>query len=157
MLTQSTTEKLYNQDFCLWIETTVQQLELKQFETIDWENLIEEIKDLSGSQKRALESLLSRLLEHLLKIGYWKSEYQHNYNHWKGEIRAFRKQIKKLLKVSPSLRPYLEDIFEECYQDAREIVADLTALSLDTFPMSPIASLEQVLDENWLPKTCTGL
>lgn len=153
MLTQSVTQALYNQDFCLWVDTTVQQLKLKQFETVDWENLIEEIQDLSGSQKRALESLLTRLLEHLLKIGYWKSELPNNANHWKGEIRSFRKQIKKLLKASPSLKPYLQDIFQESYQDAREIIADVTGLTLDTFPVHPIASLDQVLDENWLPET----
>ncbi|MCM0594215.1 MAG: DUF29 domain-containing protein [Gloeotrichia echinulata IR180] len=152
MLIQSTTVALYNQDFCLWVETTVKQLQLKQFETVDWENLIEEIQDLSGSQKRALESLLTRLFEHLLKIGYWKSELQDNANHWKGEIRTFRKQINKLLKVSPSLRPYLQDIFAECYQDAREIIADVTGLPVDTFPVHPLASLDQVLDENWLPE-----
>ncbi|MEH2182402.1 DUF29 family protein [Nostoc sp.] len=56
MLNQSVTQALYNQDFCLWVDTTVQQLKLKQFETVDWENLIEKIQDLSGSQKRVLES-----------------------------------------------------------------------------------------------------
>ena len=63
------------------------------------------------------------------------------------------------LKKQPIMEELLllRQLIEECYQDAREIVADVTALSLDTFPMSPIASLEQVLDENWLPKTCTGL
>ncbi|MFN4862091.1 MAG: DUF29 family protein, partial [Pseudanabaena sp.] len=42
-------------------------------------------------------------------------------------------------------------IFEECYQDAREIVSDRSQLPLATFPEQAIANLEQVLDENWFP------
>ncbi len=36
-------------------------------------------------------------------------------------VGTFRKQIKKILRDSPSLKPYLSEILEECYTDAREI------------------------------------
>lgn len=72
--------------------------------------------------------------------------------HWKGEIRNFRKQIKDELKDSPSLRNYLSEIFNECYQDSREIISNKAQLPLNSFPELPIADLEQVLDEDWLPE-----
>jgi hypothetical protein len=91
------------------------------------------------------------LIEHLLKLGYWEAEKERNESHWKGEIRNFRKQIKKELKASPSLKSYLQEIFEESYQDSREIVSDKSRLPLHIFPENPILPLEQILDENWLP------
>ena len=159
-------KNLYDTDYNLWLEETVKQLQAQDFNAIDWENLIEEIASLGRSEKRRIEILLIRLFEHLLKLAYWRAtprrrqaqgnargekERNYNQNHWKREIRNFRKQIKKELKASPSLKNYLLKVFEDCYQDSRELVADVSELPLDNFPPSPIGHIEQILDENWLP------
>ncbi|PSO49225.1 MAG: DUF29 domain-containing protein [Cyanobacteria bacterium SW_9_44_58] len=162
MLTESQQKQkqLYETDYHLWVLETVKQLQNGEFEAIDWENLIDEVSDLSRREKRRLESLLTRLFEHLLKLKYWDAERQWNQNHWKREIRNFRKQIKKELKASPSLKSYLSEQLGELYQDARELVSDASGLPIDTFPEEPmllcdrpkdIAPLDQVLDENWFP------
>jgi chorismate mutase len=144
-------QNLYDTDYNLWVLETVTKLQNRDFNGVDWDNLIEEVLDLSKREKRRLESLLTRLFEHLLKLKYWQSEKEQNIGHWEAEIINFRKQIKKELKASPSLKPYFREIFEECYQDGREIAAKRSRLPLNTFPETPIANLEQVLDENWLP------
>lgn len=144
-------KSLYDKDYHLWVEETVKQLQAKDFNCIDWENLIEEVASLGRSEKRAVQSLLTRLFEHLLKLAYWESERNYNQNHWKKEIRNFRKQIKRELKASPSLKRHLREVFEECYQDARELVSDVSELPLNTFPSSPIGNTEEILDENWFP------
>jgi Domain of unknown function DUF29 len=144
-------QDLYDTDYNLWVLETVKILEKRDLDSLDWDNLIEEVLDLSRRDKHKLESLLMRLIEHLLILRYWESERDRNRNHWKGEIINFRKQIKRILKYSPSLKPYLKDIFEECYQDGRDIASQRAGLSLDIFPEKPIAPLEQILDENWLP------
>jgi len=77
---------------------------------------------------------------------------ERNQFHWLGEIRNFRKQIKDELEDSPSLKNYLHDILWECYQDATEIVSDKSQLPLSSFPETPIATLEQVLNEEWFPE-----
>ena len=148
---QTTAKKLYDTDYNLWVMETVDQLKNKNFDAIDLENLIEEVSDLSRRDKRKLESLLRRLFEHLLKLKYWESQITRNQGHWKGEIRTFRKQINNELKTSPSLNRHLLEIFDKCYQDAREIVSDKSQLSINTFPEALIGTMEQVLDENWLP------
>jgi hypothetical protein len=71
---KSLTKTLYDADCNLWVLETVKQLESKDFESVDWENLIEEVSDLSRRDKRKLESSLTQLIEHLLKIKYWQSE-----------------------------------------------------------------------------------
>lgn len=146
-----TRNSLYETDYNLWVLETVKQLENQEFEAVDWDNLLEELSDLSRREKRKLKNLLRRLWEHLLKLKYWDSEREDNQGHWQGEITNFRKQIKDQIVDSSSLKPYLAEIFVTCYQDGREIAAARSRLPLTTFPDTPIASLEQVLDENWLP------
>jgi hypothetical protein len=147
--TQPKTQTLYDQDYYLWIKTTINQLRTGQFSAVDLENLLEELETMGRNQKRTIKSLLIKLLLHLLKLKYWEQEREQNQGHWKGEIRTFRIQIKDEIKDSPSLKPYILEIFDECYQDARKEASDRSQLPLDIFPVIPIGSLEQILDENW--------
>lgn len=43
--------------------------------------LIEEIEDMGALKKRSLKSYLEKLIEHLLKLKYWESEYEQNNRH----------------------------------------------------------------------------
>ncbi|MGB5596939.1 MAG: DUF29 domain-containing protein [Crocosphaera sp.] len=149
--TTSPTHQLYDQDYQLWLETTLEQLRNRQYSEVDWSNLLEEIEGMTRSDKRALKSLLTRLFEHFLKLTYWESEREYNQAGWKGEIQNFRSQIKDLLEDSPSLKPYLSQVLEKCYKTAVKIASQKMELSSKTFPVSPIANLEQILDEDWLP------
>lgn len=149
--TQLLPKILYDQDYCLWLQFIIQQLQLGQISSLDLENLIEELACMGRSERRALESLLTRLLEHLLKLVYWEAEREYNQRAWKNEIRNFRLQIKKILKDSPSLKPYLSEILPECHQDARNLFRDLSGIPNESLPKTPMATLEQILDENWLP------
>ncbi|GBD54970.1 DUF29 family protein [Microcystis aeruginosa NIES-298] len=142
---------MYEEDFYLWIRTTINQLQARQFERVDLENLLEELASMGRSEKRTIKNLLTRLLEHLLKLKYWAAERERNEGHCKGEIRTFRLDILDELKDSPSLKPYLLEIFDECYLSARKNASDRSQLPLDTFPVIPIGSLEQILDEDWFP------
>jgi hypothetical protein len=143
------TQPLYDQDYYLWLRITINQLRAGQFSAVDLQNLLEELETMGRSEKRAIESLLIKLLEHLLKLKFWDSERERNQGHWQGEIRNFRRQIKRAIKDSPSLKPYILEIFDECYQEARQEASDRSQLSLDIFPLIPLCSLEQILDETW--------
>jgi hypothetical protein len=142
----------YATDYQQWVEETVQNLRDRHYDLIDWDNLLEEIADLSRRQRDKLISLVTRLFKHLLKLTYWESEKADNHRKWKGEIRNFRLQIKRLLKSSPSLKTFLASIFEDCYQDARLILIDSTGLDPAIFPTQPRVTLEQLLNEDWLPE-----
>ena len=137
---------LYDTDYNQWVEQTAQQLRERQFDCVDWDNLIEEIEDIGKSQKRALESLLTRLLEHLLKLSYWQSEKERSGNHWASEIVNFRYQINKRLKESPSLKTKLKSIYNEVLPVAIKSVSKLCFLPPDVH-----ISLEEALDDDWFP------
>jgi hypothetical protein len=138
---------LYDNDYHKWVGETVQQLREKNFNCVDWDNLIDEIEDMGKSQRRALESLLTRLLEHLLKLSYWQSEKERSGNHWASEIVNFRYQINKRIKESPSLKPELELMYEEIFPVAIKSVSKLFLL-----PSEPYISLKQALDDEWFPE-----
>jgi hypothetical protein len=45
-------------------------LKQKNYDGVDWENVIEEIEQLGRSQRRELRNRLTTLLEHCLKLYY---------------------------------------------------------------------------------------
>lgn len=109
-------QKLYDQDFVQWCEVTASQLRDRTFEQVDLENLIEEIEGLAKRDRRELKNRLTVLLAHLLKRIYVKSP--DNFHDWELTIREQRRQIQDLLQDSPSLKPYLEQVFNTAYQNA---------------------------------------
>jgi hypothetical protein len=113
----SVTSQLYEEDFNLWVEETKKAIKNRDFENMDWDNLLEEIDDMSKSEKRSLESYLELLIAHLLKIQYWESEKERNYRHWKVEVINFRSRIARLLKRNPSFNKYMQEIYPDIFQD----------------------------------------
>ncbi len=108
----------HDRDFNLWVEQTKQKLMDRDFEGMDWDNLIEELDDMGASHKRALDSYLQRLIEHILKLRYWDSEVSRCRNGWMSEVSNFRNRIKRILKKNPSLKNYLAEEYEDIYKDA---------------------------------------
>jgi hypothetical protein len=111
---------LYDQDYLLWTEDTVNQLRNKNFHRLDLVNLIEEIEDLGKSQKRELKSRLGELLEHILKRTY--IDMPDCYRGWVESVDKQRIALRRLLKDSPSLKPYLVEVFDEVYADTLIVV-----------------------------------
>lgn len=114
---QVITKALYDKDFALWIEDTVKQLKAKNTKDLDWQNLIEEIESLGKRDKRELESRLTTLFEHALKRQYC-------YRGWEVTIKRTQKEIKKILRDSPSLKNYFLEIEANSYHDAVDNLAD---------------------------------
>jgi hypothetical protein len=140
------TTAAYDADYFLWLQETRDKLARRDFAGVDLIHLLEEIDDLSRREKRKLKNLLRQLLVHLLKLEYWSDEEARSGNHWRAEVASFRKQIRDELEDSPSLRPYISEIFETCYTDARDIAAARSQLPLSTFPEKPRMPLAQVLN-----------
>jgi hypothetical protein len=141
---------LYEEDFVLWTEKIAELLKRKKFDSVDWENLIEEVECMGRSERQAVESLLTQLIKHLLKLGYWRSERERNVRHWLGEIAEFRSQLKKKMKTA-TLKNHAIDSFEEAYEEARQTLIDARAIEKEAIPLEVTFTLEQVLDGDWFP------
>jgi Domain of unknown function DUF29 len=139
---------LYERDFCLWVEEQGRLLKQGRLQELDVANLLEEIEDMGRSEKAAIENNLIVLLTHLLKYQFQPDQRSSS---WRGSIVEHRRRLRKLIRESPSLRPYAHEIYAECYGDSCEQAAAETALPADTFPAEPVFSLEQALDPKFLP------
>ena len=144
-----TQTKLYEQDFCLWIETTANLLKERRFSQLDIENLIEEIETMGRSEKNALESNLIVVFLHLLK---WQYQPDKRSRSWKSSIFEHRIRIHKAFKNSPSLKPFFANVFTECYQYGRKRASIETGLSLTAFPTESPFTMDEILDEDFLPE-----
>jgi hypothetical protein len=140
--------KIYDQDFALWVEENIALLKAKNYDAVDWENLIEEVEGLTRSDKRELENRLITLFEHALKRRY--VSLQDCSRGWEVTLKRTQKQLRRVLKDSPSLRNYFVSIIEECYQDALINMRDeYDAIFPDRLPFS--VDIDQLLTEQfWL-------
>lgn len=139
---------LYEKDYYLWLESTVRFLREGRLQDLDLPNLIEEVEDVVKSEKRAIESNLLVVLMHLLK---YKHQVDRRSNSWRFTIKEHRRRLKKNLQESPSLKNYFNEKFDECYQDARDLAATETGLSIDTFPAQSPFTPEETLNPDYLP------
>lgn len=143
------TSDLYEEDYHLWLMNTIHQLQHGKLAEVDRVNLIEELEAMGRSQKSAIESNLRILLMHLLKYKYQSDKRT---NSWLFTIRENRKRLRNDFKNSPSLKRYFLEVFPECYQDARELAADETGLSINMFPVESPFSQEDTLNPDYLPE-----
>jgi len=140
---------VYEEDYSLWLEMTAEQLRTRQLENLDIENLLEEIEAMARKEKVALESNLEVLLMHLLKYQYQVNKRSPS---WRYTIDEHRSRILKALKVSPSLKPYLKQVFDDCYQEGRRKASIETGLAIATFSIQSPFSQEETLNPDFLPE-----
>ncbi|MEO1802903.1 MAG: DUF29 domain-containing protein, partial [Cyanobacteria bacterium J06629_2] len=126
-------KQLHERDFNLWIEEIKAKIKSRDFEGMDWESLIDEIDDMGASQKRALDSYMQRLIEHILKLKYWQSEVENCRNGWMAEVSNFRSRINRILKKNPSLKTYLASEYKDLYQDAAKAMSLLFIMPENNF------------------------
>ena len=119
-------------DYALWIEETINLLKEQNYHSVDWEDLIEEIESLGRSQKRELRNRLITMLEHCLKLCY--SDYVQDYRGWTETIKRSQRELEGLLEDSPSLRPYWDEIFIECYISALTTLRENSDYQSFSFP-----------------------
>jgi len=100
--TQSLKE-LYDKDFYLWVMENLKLLKNKEYELVDWENLLEEIEDMARRELRSVISLMAVIMEHLYK---WENYRESAYmgSGWKKSILNARKELIDLFDEIPSLK-----------------------------------------------------
>ncbi len=141
---------IYEQDYPEWLGITLNQLQNRDLENIDWEHLIEEIAALGNEQRRKVESYLLRLLIHLLLYNYWSSEKDWSGRGWEKEIDNFRLELDLLLE-SKVLYNHFVKILDKIYIKARKNAIRKSELSPEIFPENCPYSLTEILNPEWLP------
>jgi hypothetical protein len=140
---------LYDEDLCLWSETTAKLLEQKRFDEIDLEHLAEELHDVGKSERRTLRSQLERMMLHLLK---WKYQPIMRTSSWRCSIQEGRRSIDQTVSDSPSLKRLVPDMIEQGYPYSREAAIAETGLPATMFPKECPFELNEILDYRFFPR-----
>jgi len=138
----------YQTDFYAWAQQQANLLKTGRLSELDIANLVEEVEDMSRSEKRALESRLIVLLVHLLK---WKYQSERQGRSWHLTIKEQRVRLFKALKISPSLKNQLASVTSDAYDVAIFKAAKETKLDVTIFPDTCPWSVAQILDDNYYP------
>ncbi len=152
MTTQALSElkDLYEKDFVAWVDETVEQLRRGEVKSLDWEHIIEEIEGLGISERHRVDSFLLQLLIHLLLYRYWESERERCANGWEEEIANFRLELEFSFE-SRTLYNYFLQRIDIVYPKALGRVKKKTKLPAATFPETCPFTVEQLLDNEFLP------
>jgi hypothetical protein len=148
---------LYEQDFQVWIDTTIQNLQKREFESLDIENLIEELTNLGKSEKNALKSNLMILLAHLLKLKVQFDVPDTMKMSWYNSVIEHRQRVLNNLQDTPSLKNFLPEAIEQAYPQSRKLAikeGKLAAFGVRVpdeieYPHTCPFSLEQILNEDF--------
>jgi DNA polymerase elongation subunit (family B) len=138
----------YDGDFHQWAVEQGRALRSKNPDSIDWDNVAEEIETLGRSEKREIESRLTVALLHLLK---WQFQPEKRKGGWEASIKIQRRRLRKTLAENPSLQHHPEQELDDTYLEARLKTSLETGLEFEAFPEICPYSVEQVLDDNFLP------
>jgi hypothetical protein len=143
------TSTLYEQDYYVWLEKTSSLLRDGRLSELDIPHLIEEIEDMGRSERRVVRSNLIVILMHLLKYKY---QLEKRSNSWLLTIFERRRRLRDDFADSPSLKRYFNEVFEQCYKDARISAAIETGIPTEVFPEQSLFTPEEVLNIDYLPE-----
>jgi hypothetical protein len=140
---------LYERDFFAWTQEQARLLRERRFDELDLDNLIDEVESVGRSDKKEIFNRLKVLTAHLLK---WKYQPGARSAGWSGTIRTQRDRLAAVLEDSPSLHGHPAEVFERAYLSARLLAAKETGIDFTLFPERSPFTIDQVLDEDYLPK-----
>jgi hypothetical protein len=140
----------YDADFYKWANEQAAALRAREFESLDFENLAEEVEGLAKSDRRELRNRTMRVLAHLLKCEFQTTRSSRS---WEATLVEQRAAIDALLEDSPSLRGELPQMIERVFASAKRIAAKEMRLErgVERFPQDCPWTIEQVLDPDFYP------
>jgi hypothetical protein len=141
--------ELYETDFAEWAVHNAQLLRSGRIADADLEHIAEEIEDMARSLRRGVRNRLTHLMQHLLK---WQIQPIKRSPSWRRTITEQRFRIKELLQENLSFRPELQNWITEVHEYAVRLASIDTGLDQGSFPRSWPYTVEQTLDQNFLPE-----
>jgi len=138
----------YQNDFYSWTVEQAEAMRSGRFADLDIQNLIEEIESMGRSEKRALESRLTKLCLHMLK---WHYQPARRGKSWKCSIDVQRKRFQKLLQENPGLKPLLPTLLNDAYEQATYEAFQETGIDIEVFPKQCPWAYEQIADKDFYP------
>jgi hypothetical protein len=139
-------------DFHDWLLDQASALRNRQFNSLDCDNLAEELEAMAADHRREVRRHLKKLLLHLLKLKMQPHKMEYH-NSWRASVREAREEIEDILEIAPGLfqgKP--EEVVEKCYARARVLASEETGLRIDKFDQPCPWSFDQMMRADFFPK-----
>ncbi|WP_396594562.1 DUF29 domain-containing protein [Brevundimonas sp. R86498] len=143
---------LYARDYVAWTEAQAAALRARGAgpTALDHDTLAGEIEDLGKSEVYACQSMVERIIEHLLKLQFVASPQDHA--HWRGELVNFRGQLEDRLSrtIQNRLLARRQTLFLRQLKalSRRELIADADRVMSE---LPDGYSWDQIVDPDWYP------
>lgn len=124
-------QSLYETDEHLWMLEQIELLRANKFESVDRGNLIQYLTEMTIRDRRELESHFVVLLQHMLKF---LVQSERGSRSLVGTILEQQRQIESMLKSTPSLKSYAQQLFVDAYPHAVKAAAVETGIPRAKFP-----------------------
>jgi hypothetical protein len=132
----------YEHDFYSWLLEQARHLRDGRFESLDCDNLAEEIESLGREQFNKLVSALRVLMAHMLK---WDHQPALRSRSWVLSIQEQRLEIADVLSDNPGLRPRIDEAIARAYRRGRIEAAKETGLDETQFPATCPYSFDDIM------------
>ena len=132
----------YGDDAHAWALEQAAFLRGGHFGDLDLVNLADEVADVANREYEALESDLTRVLQHLLK---WDQQSERRSRSWARTIKEHRRRVVRRLIRSPSLKNRQAEALAEAYERGRAEALQETDLPDAVFPIASPYSWDEVM------------
>ena len=140
----------HDEDFYGWALNTAALLKQKKYHEVDMNSIIEELEEMSRSEKRELINRLAQLIFHLLK---WQFQPDFRGRSWRASIKEQRQQVEIILEQNPGLKSKLMDCIITAYKLSIPMIETETPIDMKDFPTECPYTFEQLLDQQFYPES----
>lgn len=151
---QRLASELYHDDPFSWSLQQADALRRRDFASVDWENVIEEIETLGRSEANSWVSNCANSIEHMLKIEHCKLVQPSVIRKWSREISQFRDGMESASRKNPGLTSHFDELFRDAWKDARNhALTKLSHYDVD-HKLSPTEEQSRKRRNMLLPRDC---
>lgn len=164
-----TPRELYWNDSYTWALEQAAALRRRDFDAVDWDNVIEEVEDVGRSQERAWESQCQRIVLHMLKLQHWQPEDPTIGMGWIQSVDNARLELEKTVSKNPGLKSAREEMLRDAWRYGRRLAVNQLAIYelgskeapgyknvqrqwMQRIPESCPYTVAQIEDEDWWPE-----
>jgi len=139
----------YEEDFAAWAFYQAMLVRAGQLHLLDRHGIAEELDTLGRKEFRTLDSLLTQILEHMLK---WDRQPERRGVNWVNSIAKQRSKVRKLIRDNPSLQSRQIEAVTEAYPDAVRDASTATSIPAQQFERDCPYTWEDIMTRpfDWL-------